>query len=150
MDYCVFSMLGITARSLKNLLFSYDIACEWSVNLMKRLEEMYHDIYRFPDNAVITFAIPKFHIEAHGEDCKCAFNLNHLAGAARTCGEGIEAGWADMNPIGVFTREMSLAHRHEVIEDFMQAINFRKVKTMGKLSYVLKSVVNASVKVVFF
>jgi hypothetical protein len=132
MDYCVFTMLGLTARSIKKLLFTYDIACQWSVHLLERLEDTYTNIYQLPDDATITFAIPKFHLEAHGEDCKCAFNLNHLAGVGRTYGEGIESGWADMNLVSIFTREMGSAHRHEVIEDFMQAINFRKVKMMGK------------------
>ena len=98
---------------------------------MERLENTYKDIYQLLDDAVITFAIPKFHIEAHGEDCKCAFNLNHLLGAARTCGKGIEMGWAEMNLVGVFTCKMGLAHRHKVLEDFMQAINFRKIQNMG-------------------
>jgi len=46
-----------------------------------------------PDDLQVTFVIPKFHLEAHGEDCKSTFNLNYTIGAARTCGEGIEAGW---------------------------------------------------------
>ena len=135
MDYCLFGMLGLTAKNLKRLLFSYDIACSWSVGLLERLEKIHGDLYKLPDDAHITFVVPKFHLEAHGEACKCAFNLNHTTGAARTCGEGIEAGWADMNLIGVFTREMSGAHRHEIIEDFMSAINFRKIKTMGMFSF---------------
>ena len=131
MVYCLFGMLGKTAKRLKNFVFSYDIACSWSVHLLERLEEKYGDLYKLEDDVKITFVVPKFHLEAHGEACKCAFNLNHTTGVGRTCGEGIEAGWADMNLIGVFTREMSSGHRHEVIEDFMSAINFRKIKTFG-------------------
>lgn len=131
MDFCLFGMLGRTAKMLRKIVFSYDIVCSWSVHFFSRLEEMYGDIYALPDDYEFTFVVPKFHLEAHGEDCKCAFNLNYTKGVARTCGEGIEAGWADMNLIGVFTREMSAGHRHEIIEDFMSAINFRKIKTMG-------------------
>ncbi|KZV60704.1 hypothetical protein PENSPDRAFT_694042 [Peniophora sp. CONT] len=131
MDYAVFKMLGITARDIKTLYLSYDIVCEWCVNFFVRLRQFYPDLYELPDDFLLHFVIPKFHIEAHGEVCKAAFNLNHTVGAARTCGEGIEAGWADMNAAGVFTREMSAAHRQEVIDDFMQAINWRKIKTMS-------------------
>ncbi|KZV60023.1 hypothetical protein PENSPDRAFT_552578, partial [Peniophora sp. CONT] len=132
MDYGVFSMLRATAKDIKTLLFSYDISCSWSVNFHKRLADFYEELYRLPPDALITFVVPKFHLEAHGEDCKCAFNLNHTSGAGRTCGEGVEAGWADMNATGVFTREMGLAHRHEVIDDFLQAINWRKIKNMDR------------------
>lgn len=131
MDHCVFKMLGRTAQGLKRLMLSYDIACSWCVHFWERLDELYGDVYSLDPDAEITFVVPKFHLEAHGEDCKARFNLNSTKGAARTCGEGIEAGWADMNTIGVFTREMSTSHRHECIEDFMQAINFRKITTMG-------------------
>ncbi|KZV60139.1 hypothetical protein PENSPDRAFT_540919, partial [Peniophora sp. CONT] len=132
MDYCIFGMLGRTAKTLRKIVFSYDIVCSWSVHFFQRLEDLYGDIYKLPDDHEFTFVVPKFHLEAHGEDCKCAFNLNYTKGVARTCGEGIEAGWADMNLIGVFTREMSAGHRHEIIEDFMSAINFRKIKTMDR------------------
>ena len=131
MDYGVFSALRITAQGLKRFLFSYDISCSWSVNFRQRLRDHYATFNALPDDAVLTFVVPKFHLEAHGEDCKCAFNLNHTRGAGRTCGEGIEAGWADMNAAGLFTREMGLAHRHEVLDDFMQAINWRKIRCMG-------------------
>ena len=145
MDHCVFSTLGLTAKLIKKIVLSYDIVCSWSVHFFERLEEIYGDLYQLGDDVEIVFVIPKFHIEAHGEDCKCAFNLNFTRGAARTCGEGIEAGWADMNLIGVFTREMSAAHRHEVIEDFMQAINFRKIKTMGTSSRRLRLLIRSNV-----
>lgn len=131
MDYCVFKMLGKTAHHLKRLLLSYDISCSWSVGFYERLEELYGNLFDLDPDMEIVFVVPKFHLGAHGDDCKGRFNLNFTCGAGRTCGEGVEAGWADMNAIGVFTREQSAAHRREVIEDFMQAINFRKIRTMG-------------------
>lgn len=131
MDWAVFSMLGAMAKGLKTLMFSYDICCSWSVNFWERLEKIYGDIYQVPDDRQVTFVIPKFHLEAHGEDCKCAFNLNYTIGAARTCGEGIETGWADTNPAALSTREMSLTYRHEVLDDLFGAINWWKIKTMG-------------------
>jgi hypothetical protein len=139
MDYCVFSTLGATANGIKSITLSYDIACLWSVHFWKRLGQTYDELYKLLDDATITFAVLKFHLEAHGKDCKSRFNLNFTKGAARTCGEGIEAGWADMNAIGVFTHEHSATHRHEVIEDFMQAINFCKIKTMGALNLLFYS-----------
>lgn len=131
MDWAVFSMLGATAKDVKTLTFSYDICCAWSVNFRQRLEDIYGDIYQIPDDLQITFVIPKFQLEAHGEECKSSFNLNYTTGAARTCGEGVETGWADTNPAALSTREMSITHRHEVLDDLFRAINWRKIKTMG-------------------
>lgn len=136
MDWAVFSMLGATAKGLKTVTFSYDICCAWSVNFWQHLENIYGDIYQFPDNLRVTFVIPKFHLEAHSEDCKCSFNLNHTLGAARTCGKGIEAGWADTNLAALSTREMSLTYCQEVLDDLFGAINWRKIKTMGAVGCV--------------
>ena len=94
MDWAVFSMLAATAKDLKTLTFLYDICCAWSVNFWQRLKNIYGDIYQIPDGLQVTFVILKFHLEAHGEDCKCSFNLNHTLGATQTCSEGIEARWA--------------------------------------------------------
>jgi hypothetical protein len=132
MDYAVFNVLARTAKRLKSLLLTYDIACSWSVHFMERLEEKYGDIFELEDDVDVTFAIPKFHIPAHGLDCQCSFNLNYLHGAARTCGEGIETGWAELNAAAPSIREMSWEHRHEVLNDLFGAINFRKLRTMGE------------------
>ena len=136
MDYVVFNMLAMTAREVKDILLSYDIVCAWSVNFFNRLDNIYGDIYKLPDDACLTFVIPKFHLEAHGEHCKCAFNLNHTYGAGWTCGEGIEANWADLNLIALSICEMSLTHWHKVINDFLQAINYRKTKSLCMLSVI--------------
>jgi len=130
MDYAVFNMLAAMAQKVRDLVLSYDIVCAWSANFFKRLDNIYGDIYKLPDDAHLTFVIPKFHLEAHGMRCKCKFNLSSMDGAARTCGEGIEANWADLNPIAPSVREMSPTHRHEVIDDFLQAINYRKTKSL--------------------
>lgn len=131
MDYAIVNMLATTARGIKTFTFSYDIVCAWSVHLVERLESVYGDLYQLPEDADLTFVIPKFHLEAHGENCKCAFNLNHTVGVGRTCGEGVEAGWADTNPTALSTREMGLEHRHEVLDDFFGSINMRKIASMG-------------------
>jgi hypothetical protein len=117
-------MLGAMAKDVKTLTFSYNICYAWSVNFLKWLENIYGNIYQMPDDSQFTFVIPKFHLEAHGEDCKCTFNLNHMVGVAWTCGEVIEAGWADTNPVALSTREMGLTYRHEVLDDLFGAINW--------------------------
>jgi hypothetical protein len=132
MDYAMFHVLASTAKDLKSLLLTYDIACLWSVHFMQQLKDKYGDIFKLDNDVDITFAIPKSHIPAHGLDCQCAFNLNYLHGAARTCSEGIETGWAELNAAAPSTREMSWEHCHEVLNSLFGVINFCKLRTMGK------------------
>lgn len=134
MDWAVFSMLGMTAKDLKTLTFSYNICCAWSVNFWQRLKKIYSDVYQLPDDLRVNFVIPKFHLEVHGEECKCSFNLNHTARATWTCGEGIEVGWADTNPAALSTCEMSLTYCHKILNDLFGAINWWKIRTMGAFS----------------
>ncbi|KAI0057515.1 hypothetical protein BV25DRAFT_1812302 [Artomyces pyxidatus] len=143
MDYVVLSSLTHTrgANDLNTFFFSYDISCQWNVNFYRRLAE------RFPDHALmntgktVTFLIPKFHLLAHGQSCQLNFSLNYTEGVARTCGEGIEAGWADTNGAALSTREMSPGFRHEALDDLFGAINWRKTVTMGE--YLLKGLRDA-------
>lgn len=118
----------------KDTYFLLRHCCAWSVNFWQRLKKIYNDIYQLLVDLQVNFVIPKFHLEAHSEDCKSSFNLNHTVGAARTCGEGIEAGWADTNPAALSTHEMSLTYRHEILDDLFGAINWRKIRTMGAFS----------------
>ncbi|KAI0057336.1 hypothetical protein BV25DRAFT_1812584, partial [Artomyces pyxidatus] len=141
MDYVVLSSLGPSASKLRTFYFSYDISCQWSKNFYKRLKS------RFPSRAWLadadrhlTFLVPKFHLQAHGEPCQIAFSHNYTEGVGRTCGEGIEAGWADTNGAALSTREMSASFRHEALDDFFGAINWRKTVTMG--TFLLKGLKN--------
>ncbi|KAI0055075.1 hypothetical protein BV25DRAFT_1816134 [Artomyces pyxidatus] len=141
MDYVVLSSLGKSASKLRTFYFSYDISCQWSKNFYKRLKS------RFPNKTWLAardrqlkFLVPKFHLQAHGEPCQIAYSHNYTEGVGRTCGEGIEAGWADTNGAALSTREMSASYRHEALDDFFGAINWRKTVTMG--AYLLKSLKN--------
>lgn len=80
----------------------------------------------------IKWAIPKFHLHAHGPDCQCNYSFNYALNVGRSHGESVETGWADLNLITLSTREMAPNARHEVLNDVMGAINFRKVTRIGE------------------
>lgn len=46
----------------------------------------------------LTLVIPKFHLNVHTLTCQIAYSLNLLPGVGQTDGEGIEHGWANVNP----------------------------------------------------
>jgi hypothetical protein len=115
-----------------SLTLSYDIACQWSRNLKKRISQFPVEM-QLSTSLVdsIKFVIPKFHIYGHGRQCQTKFSLNYLPHSARTNGEEPERWWAHINPISMSTREMTAGARHDTIDDHAGAWNWRKIVNLG-------------------
>lgn len=127
MDYLFFSSLS-TAGWI-TLVMSYDIVCQWSVNLWERMKDA---IYRFdPETKNITFLVPKFHLPAHVSACQTAYSFNLTRNVGRTDGEAPERGWSDINPISSQTKQMGPASRRETIDDHFGDWNHQKVIGLG-------------------
>lgn len=124
------TLAGLTPSSLT---ISYDIACQWSRNIKRRITQLPAPMQ--PSDALvdnIRYVIPKFHIYGHGKKCQTKFSLNYLPNAARTNGEEPERFWAHMNPLSMSTREMGPGSRHDTIDDHASAWNWRKITSLGK------------------
>ena len=67
------------------------------------------------EEMVVEFAIPSWHINAHGSDCHADFGLSFWDGVGQTCGEEVEVTWAGTNPLGPSTREMGPGAHHETL-----------------------------------
>ncbi|KAJ7027962.1 hypothetical protein C8F04DRAFT_1212258 [Mycena alexandri] len=129
MDYILLSsILGITALYLA---ISYDIACQWQINLRERMEKMPERLRL--DLALITllFALPVWHAAAHEVSCQNKNSLTYLDGVGRTDGEGIERTWSVLNPIAWATKEMGRGGRADCIEDKIDHHNFEKNINQG-------------------
>ncbi|TDL25097.1 hypothetical protein BD410DRAFT_717811, partial [Rickenella mellea] len=129
MDYFVLSTLHDV--KVKTLYLSYDIACQWFVNLPKRIEE-YPLRLQIRADLVVIVAVPKLHLVGHGPKCQSIYSLNFIPGSARTCGESIEQIWSGQNAVAMSTREMSPGNRQDTLDDHLGAWNFRKVVGLGK------------------
>lgn len=129
MDY-IFSSTLVNV-TLFRLLIVYDIACQWSKKLRSRLSELRSNVDVDLNDVILTFAIPKGHIKAHGKTCQSKYSLNYLPGLARTDGEGVERDWAHMNALTASTREMGPGNRHETLDDHWGAWNWGKVLKLG-------------------
>lgn len=128
MDYAMLStLLGIT---ILMLVISYDIACQWSKNLAKRVSEFPFSLGFSLPPSVFT-VIPKFHIYAHGKQCQSKWSLNFLRWMARTDGEGVEREWSHINSVALSTRLMGPGGRHDTLDDHWGAWNWRKVVGLG-------------------
>ena len=131
MDYILFTVLKLFFMHILWLYLTYDINCQFSKNILKRWEKYETDFKLDAPGRTVRYCIPKFHLPAHGPDCDEDYDLNKTQGAARTCGEGIEAGWANTNGAALMTRESGPHTRHFALNDLFHAINWNKLLTLG-------------------
>ncbi|EIW79698.1 hypothetical protein CONPUDRAFT_74066 [Coniophora puteana RWD-64-598 SS2] len=133
MDYLFFLVLA--PLLLLMVVISYDIACQWKVNLFTRMDnlppEMQVSLVALV-NALV-FCVPKFHAPGHGEICAVLHSLNLMLGAGRTDGEGIEHGWSEINLASNSTKEMTLGFRHDTLDLLFTWHNLHKYYTLGTI-----------------
>jgi hypothetical protein len=96
-------------------IISYDIVCQWWVNLKKRLKKLPPLVRLVLAMELMRFVIPKMHIHSHTLACQLCFSLNLVPGSAQTDGEGIERLWAHIGGVATSTREMGLWSREDIL-----------------------------------
>ncbi|KAJ3485437.1 hypothetical protein NLI96_g4969 [Meripilus lineatus] len=124
-------------KSLKRLVGSYDIFCQYIIHLFTRLQLLVAWFEKFwngvitmlPESMAWVFAVPKFHLIGHILKCRYKFSFNWLPGVGMTDGEGPERIWSSLNALGQRTREMSPGHRHDVINDYQGDWNWRRTQS---------------------
>lgn len=142
MDYILLSTLILTAAQLFAIFISYDIACSFSINFFRRLLKFPEHLQFDFEDIQVMWAVPKFHLLAHGKKCQGRYSLNHQRGVGRTHGETIESNWALTNGFALSTREMTAAGRHEVLNDAMGQVNWSKttkIRTLNLLYDLLRN-----------
>ncbi|KAJ7436521.1 hypothetical protein B0H11DRAFT_1754802 [Mycena galericulata] len=131
MDYILLSsLLGV---AILCLTISYDIACQWKVNLPARAKKIAAStpVTTSLDKWEIQYALPVWHAVAHEVTCQTENSLSYATGVGRTDGEGIERTWAILNPVGYATKEMGDGARHDAIEDKVDRLNYEKNVRQG-------------------
>jgi len=84
------------------------------------------------DSIEITGAVGKFHLAAHIPECFPKYTLNFIEGAGELDGEILETLWSPVDLVAGLTQGMSVAHRQEVLDDYMNDSNWRKIIRIGK------------------
>lgn len=84
------------------------------------------------DSLEIIGTVGKWHLAAHIPECFPKFTLNFVEGAGEVDGEIMETLWSRLDEIAGFTQAMSIAHAQEVIDDYMNDSNWRKLIRMGR------------------
>ncbi len=129
MDYLFFSSLRDS--TVKRLVVSYDIAFQWSRNLILRSKTYPSELVGTrATNLNVTFLVPKFHLYAHRTECQINYSFNLTPGVGRTDGESPERGWAAMNPVASSTKEMGPGSRRDTLDDHFGDYNWRKVTSL--------------------
>ena len=132
MDYLFFSSLK--GYDLVELVVSYDIVCQWHVNLRERMLALPHSFHIDLDGRKVTFLVPKFHLPAHVAACQTAFSFHLTRGVGNTDGEAPERGWANINPLSSQTKQMGPGSRRDTIDNHFGDWNYKKVIGLGELT----------------
>ncbi|KAJ7799721.1 hypothetical protein B0H14DRAFT_3491392 [Mycena olivaceomarginata] len=107
MDFIV--MGALAGFALMWLTISYDISCQWKINLAKR-NAMMPDDMKLPLDTI---------------------KLEFQAGVGKSDGEGVERTWAVLNPASYHTKDMGKGNRMDTLEDKIDSHNYLKNLGLG-------------------
>ncbi|KAJ6468859.1 hypothetical protein C8R45DRAFT_1105497 [Mycena sanguinolenta] len=143
MDYMLWKSLA-GYDDLVELVVSYDIVCQWSINIWVRLARYRPELQDRAGNGYRywVWLIPKFHLPAHIEACNILYSFDLSPYVAQTDGEAPEHGWANANPLAASTKEMGPGARRDVLDDHFNDWNHKKIIALGRvmLEHVQKAV----------
>ncbi|KAJ7623098.1 hypothetical protein DFH06DRAFT_1340412 [Mycena polygramma] len=124
MDYIVMACLA--GFALLMLTISYDIACQWKVNLPTRNAKLPKAIRLDLDKVEVQCGLPVWHASSHEMDCKDENSLSVLPSVGKSDGEGVERTWSDLNPAAFHTKEMAIGNRDALRRKLLVAIAERQ------------------------
>lgn len=133
---CIFALVLYTlllyAHALSLVLISYDIACQWFINLFQRMDEHWPSDLKIPPSMKLIPAIPKLHEPMHGRKNHDQYSLNFIPGVGKSDMETPERVWAGHNALGNSTKTQGPGGRHDVLDDHFGFWNWQKYIGMGK------------------
>lgn len=121
------SIVNDVDLGIRQLLVTYDIGCQWGINLRRRLTTYPPPLNIDLDKLVFRVAVPKLHLVGHGASCQGPYNLVLMDGVGLTHGEGIETVWSHSTSLAIWSRENGPAARHQILDDHWGGWNWRKV-----------------------
>ncbi|KAJ7791737.1 hypothetical protein B0H14DRAFT_2395344 [Mycena olivaceomarginata] len=131
MDWIAASIMIAKDPRLRKII-SYDIVCQWWINLKKRLLLLPAAVRWTLILGLIRFVIPKLHIKGHKIPCQDHYSLELVPGSAQTDGEGIERPWAHIGGVGSSTKEMGPGSREDTLNGHWGSWNWQKLVGIGE------------------
>ena len=89
------------------------------------------------NDIIITPAVGKWHLAAHVRECFAKFSLNFIEGSAEVEGEIMETLWSRLDVIAGITQGMTIAHRQEVLDDYINDSNWKKLLDLRKPVFIV-------------
>ncbi|KAJ7077348.1 hypothetical protein C8R44DRAFT_655086 [Mycena epipterygia] len=132
MDYMLWMSLA-GYDDLVQLKVSYDIVCQWHVNIWRRLVKYKPELVNRAGTRSYVWLIPKFHLPAHIEACNILYSFNLTPYVGQTDGEAPERGWANANPLAASTKEMGPGARRDTLDDHFNDWNYKKIVALGRV-----------------
>ena len=133
---CIFALvlyaLLLYAHALSLVLISYDIACQWFVNLFQRMDEHWPSDLKIPSSMKLIPAIPKLHEPMHSCKNHDQYSLNFIPGVGKLDMETLERVWVGHNALGNSTKAQGPGGQHDVLDDHFSFWNWQKYIGMGK------------------
>ncbi|KAF9536717.1 hypothetical protein CPC08DRAFT_652023, partial [Agrocybe pediades] len=126
----------IFASTIQNFLLplvviSYDIACQWFINIFKRMEEHWPEDLKIPSTTKLIPAIPKLHEPMHQTANHQVYSLNFIPGVGMSDCECPERVWGPHNCLGNSTKTQGPGSRQDVLDDHFGFWNWMKVVNLG-------------------
>ena len=127
-------LIGSTVHALVLLviLLSYDIACQWFVNMFKWMDQHWPDSIKISPATELIPAIPKLHEPMHAQANHEVFSLNFIPGVGKSDLETPERVWSAHNALGNSTKTQGPGGRHDVLDDHFGFWNWLKYVGLGK------------------
>lgn len=104
------------------LILSYDIICQYIVNLCQRWK------IEFPESPlrIDKELSGKLHLQTHQPTCLVKHSFNLTKGAGRTDGEEAERFWSEANQLAGSTKQMTPGNRMDTLDDAFNDYNTTK------------------------
>ncbi|KAG2070061.1 hypothetical protein BDR04DRAFT_1128620 [Suillus decipiens] len=111
--------LAILSFSVFIFNLSYDVACQWHKKLWTHRDLIPPHLHLTHENKIIQFFVPKFHLNAHIQQCQTSFSFNFSKNVGCMDVEAPERGWTNINHVALSTKEMgpgacSKVHQEEL------------------------------------
>ncbi len=152
-DYALAAALGMrmlkdglesgpcAGKCCSDWVVSYDIACGFTVNLVKRFQKYFPHLVECAKN--IRWTIPRCHVRNHKIKCEEKFSSAYMGDVGHFHGETAEQPWAESNQLGAQVTQMNIGHRQDVISDSNSDWNWKKIEGMSKYCSTLLSTIHS-------
>ncbi|PBK81491.1 hypothetical protein ARMGADRAFT_1048805 [Armillaria gallica] len=129
MDYAFGSILS-SFTELLLVIISYDIACQWFVNLQKHMKDWPSELGIVLENTALTPVIPKFHEPAHKQEGHQEFSCNLIKGMGASDCEVPKWIWGPNNPLRNSMKTIGPGSCQDVLDDNFGFWNWQKYTGM--------------------